>query len=170
MAFYPPVSGYDFHIYYHNKAAPVRDEAIRLKNAIFDTFQQEIDEDVLVVKVLRDEQIRGPHITAFFEVDVNSPELFVQFFSWIQLNHGPLSVLIHPNSDDTLKDHTIHAAWLGDKLPLLLYQLEGVKFYDPNFGFPSRDLINNGFYEDPELYSKSIMVRLLNKGPLDQFY
>jgi DOPA 4,5-dioxygenase len=169
MSFFPPVSSYDFHIYYHHRDQPSRKEAIVLKNSIVSTFKEELDNDKIILKVLRNEQIRGPHITSFYEVDIEDPLVFVNFLSWIQLNHGSLSVLIHPNSEDTYRDHTINAAWLGDKLPLLDYMLKGID-YDPNFGFPSRDLIYGGFYEDPAQYSKSIMIRLLEQGPENDFY
>lgn len=170
MSFYPPVSSYDFHIYYHYKSQPSLQEAIELKNSIFKDFNDEVESDEIIVKVLRNEEVRGPHITAFFEVDVQEPSVFVKFFSWIQLNHGSLSVLIHPNSDDTYLDHTHHAAWLGDKIPLLEETLKGKKFYDPNYGFPSRKLIADGFYKDPEQYKKSIMIRLLQSGPDGELY
>ena len=48
------------------------------------------------------------------------PEVFIKVLSWFQLNHGNLSVLIHPQTGDDVKDHTSSALWLGEKLPLLL--------------------------------------------------
>ncbi|KAF6062642.1 Peptidase M1 family protein [Candida albicans] len=46
--------------------------------------------------------------------------VFIKVLSWFQLNHGNLSVLIHPQTGDDVKDHTSSALWLGEKLPLLL--------------------------------------------------
>jgi DOPA 4,5-dioxygenase len=39
-------------------------------------------------------------------------------------NHGGRSVLVHPNIDDGLKDHTNHAMWLGTPVPLNLQVLQ----------------------------------------------
>ena len=36
------------------------------------------------------------------------------------LNRGGLDVLLHPETGDDLADHTAHAVWLGEKLPLRL--------------------------------------------------
>lgn len=170
MSFLPPVSSYAFHIYYYYRDVTSLKDAIQLKNAIFANFKQEVDDDHIVLKVLRNEEIRGPHITAFFEVDTDTPDAFAKFFSWIQLNHGSSPVLIHPNSDDTHKDHTERAAWLGAKLPLLEEELKSALLDNPNYGFPSRQLIEEGFYDDPEQYKKSILIRLLDQGPVDKFY
>jgi DOPA 4,5-dioxygenase len=38
-------------------------------------------------------------------------------------NHGAHSVLVHPNVDDGLQDHTDHAMWLGQPRPLNLDRL-----------------------------------------------
>jgi DOPA 4,5-dioxygenase len=35
-------------------------------------------------------------------------------------HHGPLAVLIHPNTDDDLGDHSDRALWLGRQLDLNL--------------------------------------------------
>lgn len=160
-SFFEPVKSYDFHIYYFHENTNSRIEAIELKNKIISTFSDEISNDSLILKVLRNEAIKGPHITAFFEVDTESPALFIRFFSWIQLNHGSLSVLVHPNSGNGFADHTIHASWIGDKLPLITEYLVGYEGY-PDSGFPHRDLIKNGFYTKDPYKGKSIMIRLLN--------
>jgi DOPA 4,5-dioxygenase len=34
------------------------------------------------------------------------------------LNRDGLDVLLHPETGDDPLDHTVYAAWLGDKLPL----------------------------------------------------
>ncbi|KAH3673123.1 hypothetical protein WICMUC_003879 [Wickerhamomyces mucosus] len=162
--FFQPIQSYDFHIYYYSNYAPSRQEAIQFKNKIFENFQKEIDDDILIVKVQRNERISGPHIVSFFEVDIEDPSLFIKFFSFSQLHHGNLNILVHPNSGDPFKDHIDFPAWIGNKLPLISKPLTYAKGY-PEFGFPNRELIKDGFYDIEERWKKSIMVRLLNKAP-----
>ncbi|RAR13539.1 hypothetical protein DDE83_003139 [Stemphylium lycopersici] len=45
---------------------------------------------------------------------------FGAFVPWLVINRGPLSALIHPNTDDEEKDHTQRATWMGQPLPLNL--------------------------------------------------
>ncbi|KAJ6493517.1 DOPA-like domain-containing protein [Mycena vitilis] len=53
-----------------------------------------------------------------FEVNVFTPHQTGALFSWLAVNRGPCSVLIHPNTDDELADHTTLATWMGTPLPL----------------------------------------------------
>jgi aromatic ring-cleaving dioxygenase len=55
-----------------------------------------------------------------FEVNVFNPAQFGAFIGWLVINRGPLSALIHPNTDDELRDHTQRATWMGPPLPLHL--------------------------------------------------
>jgi aromatic ring-cleaving dioxygenase len=47
-------------------------------------------------------------------------EQFGAFIPWLVINRGPLSALIHPNTDDEERDHTQRATWMGQPLPLNL--------------------------------------------------
>lgn len=68
----------------------------------------------------------GPHPVAMFEVNLFTPAQFGAFISWLVINRGPLSVLVHPNTvnpetgthDEEEQDHTQRATWMGEKLPL----------------------------------------------------
>ena len=67
----------------------------------------------------------GPHPYAMFEVNLFTPAQFGAFISWLVIWRGPLSVLVHPNTDEPgldseveLRNHTARATWLGDKVPL----------------------------------------------------
>lgn len=97
-------------------------------------FEPDCTNGSLIVKKLPDENIIGPHPTQFWEVDVCRPEIFVKVLSWFQLHHGPLSVLIHPQTGDDLLDHTERALWLGEKLTLLTDVFEGGEPGIPEFG------------------------------------
>ena len=54
----------------------------------------------------------GPHplwtYQLAFEADQLAPVL-----SWLSLNHAGLDVLVHPNTDDPVRDHRDSALWLG---------------------------------------------------------
>jgi DOPA 4,5-dioxygenase len=60
----------------------------------------------------------GPHALAMFEVNVFTPAQFGAFIPWLVIHRGPLSVLVHPNTDDEERDHTQRATWMGEKMPL----------------------------------------------------
>lgn len=63
----------------------------------------------------------GPHPVAMFEVNLFTPAQFGAFIPWLVINRGPLSALVHPNTDDEGEDkrnHTQRATWLGERLPL----------------------------------------------------
>jgi DOPA 4,5-dioxygenase len=55
-----------------------------------------------------------------FEVNLFTPEQFGAFIPWLVINRGPLSALIHPNTDEEERDHTQRATWMGQPLPLNL--------------------------------------------------
>jgi DOPA 4,5-dioxygenase len=51
-------------------------------------------------------------------------EIFPELVPWLMLNHGKLSVLIHPNTTNPRRDHAADPIWIGpalavhaDKLP-----------------------------------------------------
>ena len=49
-----------------------------------------------------------------------TPDLLSRILPWLMLNREGLPVLLHPSTGDDCADHTDHAAWLGEKLPLKL--------------------------------------------------
>jgi aromatic ring-cleaving dioxygenase len=63
----------------------------------------------------------GPHPVAMFEVNLFTPAQFGAFIPWLVINRGPLSALVHPNTDgegEDKRNHTQRATWLGERLPL----------------------------------------------------
>ncbi|MCJ1407413.1 hypothetical protein MMC19_001484 [Ptychographa xylographoides] len=81
----------------------------------------------------------GPHPVAMFEVNLFTPAQFGAFLSWLVIHRGPLSVLVHPNTDgDDERDHTQRATWMGEKLPLDLSV-----FRRPREGRAAADLLNS---------------------------
>lgn len=84
----------------------------------------------------------GPHPYAMFEVNLFTPAQFGAFIPWLVIWRGPLSALVHPNTeeepgalewDNELRNHTQRATWLGEKVPLdlsLFYQMRKKELED----------------------------------------
>ena len=64
----------------------------------------------------------GPHIVGSYEVWVPTQH-FSAVLSWMTLNRGPLSVLIHPLTRYEILDHTDRSMWMGTPYRLDLTRL-----------------------------------------------
>jgi DOPA 4,5-dioxygenase len=56
--------------------------------------------------------------------------LLSAFLPWLMLNRDGLNVLLHPETGDDYRDHSAHAAWLGESLPLRLDVFSGQRSQD----------------------------------------
>lgn len=117
--FSSPIKYYDFHIYSYAHDGESQNESDLLSGKLLKKFSEEAGNVAIIVKVLLDSKVIKPHSTQFWEVDVARPEVFLGHLTWFQLHHGNLSVLIHTHTGNDIKDHTLHALWLGQKLPIL---------------------------------------------------
>jgi aromatic ring-cleaving dioxygenase len=59
----------------------------------------------------------GPHSKAMFQIAF-APDLFGSIVPWLMLNHGDLSILVHPNTGGERRDHLKDRIWIGTALPL----------------------------------------------------
>uniref|UniRef100_A0A8H7N0D9 Dopa 4,5-dioxygenase n=1 Tax=Bionectria ochroleuca TaxID=29856 RepID=A0A8H7N0D9_BIOOC len=111
--------GFDIHIYYFQN----NEEQAKHARALWERIRREFPE--LRIYRFWDKPV-GPHPVAMFEVNLFTPAQFGAFIPWLSVWRGPLSALIHPNSEDPgvdsivteLRDHTQRAIWMGERIPL----------------------------------------------------
>ncbi|KAJ7577092.1 DOPA-like domain-containing protein [Mycena floridula] len=104
-------NGFDFHIYYMQNKPSELEFARQLHERIRREFPE-----LRIYKFW--EKPVGPHPTAMFEVNTFTPHQTGTLFGWLVVHRGPLSVLIHPNTGDALRDHTELVTWMGRPWPL----------------------------------------------------
>lgn len=59
----------------------------------------------------------GPHPTAMYQIAFK-PDQFPTLVPFLMLNRQGLTILLHPESGRPRDDHTLHAVWAGEVLPL----------------------------------------------------
>lgn len=117
------IKSFDFHTYWNNNNPKDREFAFDFREKIIKEFANEIEAGDVRVFKFWDKPI-GPHPLNMFEIDTGGvgrfkPELYARLVTFYIVNHGHLSVLIHPKTDKgDLIDHTQHALWLGHKVRL----------------------------------------------------
>ncbi|KEF58151.1 DOPA 4,5-dioxygenase [Exophiala aquamarina CBS 119918] len=111
--------GFDVHIYHHGNNAEQAKYARELRERIRREFPE------LRMYKFFDKPV-GPHTLPMFEVNLFTPAQFGAFIPWLVVNRGPLSALVHPNTDDgdELRAHSQRATWLGERIPLDLAMLK----------------------------------------------
>jgi aromatic ring-cleaving dioxygenase len=103
-----PIHGYHAHVYFDAATRPVASD-------LRDNLMAAVSRSVRVHGLI-DEPI-GPHPLPMFEIDIPQGAL-EPVLNFLQLNHGPLSILVHPISGNELADHRDHSIWIGKQLSL----------------------------------------------------
>src|SRR5574341_1279964 len=94
---------FHFHLYF---SSDTRDSAMAIRERVQPeaTFQYDLPP-------VREQPI-GPHRWPLWSIWTDRAN-FTAALEWMMHNHGAHSVLVHPNIDDGLLDHTDRAMWLG---------------------------------------------------------
>ena len=60
----------------------------------------------------------GPHPRAMYQIAFETDQ-FPTLAPFLAMNRAGLTILLHPESGRPLDDHTLHAMWMGEILPLV---------------------------------------------------
>ncbi|KAF8723384.1 hypothetical protein AX14_009365 [Amanita brunnescens Koide BX004] len=102
-------NGFDFHIYYTN-------DDVGYARQLHERIRREFPE--LRIYQFWDKPV-GPHTLPMFEINVFNPHQTGALFSFLAVNRGPCSVLIHAHTGDEYKDH-MEGTWMGPAVELNL--------------------------------------------------
>jgi DOPA 4,5-dioxygenase len=108
------IRGFHAHVYFD---ADTRVTAVELRDAVAKRFGVSVGK-------MYDGPV-GPHMKAMFQVTI-ACEQFAAVVPWLMMNRGPLSVLVHPRTNDDFADHTTLPLWMGEVIPLDMEFMRGV--------------------------------------------
>ena len=97
------IASWHAHVYFDSAT---REGAAKFRAAVAGQFGERIE-----MGRFHEREV-GPHPRWSYQIAF-APAQFSDVVSWLALNHGGLDVLVHPNTDNELRDHRDSALWLG---------------------------------------------------------
>ncbi|KAF8898259.1 DOPA-like domain-containing protein [Gymnopilus junonius] len=114
------IKEWHFHIYFHQNNSDEHSAALKLRDSV---LRLRRDGAFVAVPLFRVKQAPiGPHPVGSYEIWVPQ-ETFSSVFSYLCMNRGNLSILVHPLTREQRKDHETRVAWIGPSFPLDLSTL-----------------------------------------------
>lgn len=105
------IQGYHIHIYFDFYVRPSFAHALSLTSKMELLFKDYIKESRNEVGAV------GPHTKRNFLIEINKEGL-KEILPWLQMNKPEgISILVHPETGDDVKDHLHSAIWVGDSIP-----------------------------------------------------
>ncbi|EPQ50607.1 hypothetical protein GLOTRDRAFT_50391 [Gloeophyllum trabeum ATCC 11539] len=115
------VKEWHFHIYFHQHNAEEHAAALELRDAV---LRLRRDGAFVAVPLWRvNMEPMGPHPVGSYEIWCPA-ESFSSVFSYLCINRGELSILVHPLTREEVRwDHDTRKTWIGPSYPLDLSKL-----------------------------------------------
>ena len=99
-------TGYHAHVYFDGQSIGQARSLCELARDTFDIEMGRVHEKYV-----------GPHPRWSCQLAF-PPEKFGELVPWLALNRDGLTIFIHAETGDVIADHTEHALWMGELLPL----------------------------------------------------
>jgi len=100
------ISGYHAHGYFDAVTLPQAQALCANATALFEVEMGGVHQKPV-----------GPHPCWSCQLAF-SPEIFLELVPWLALHRDGLTILIHPQTGDDLRDHRDYAMWMGKVEPL----------------------------------------------------